>query len=64
MLLLLIRGQYEKMIYGRYVEGLGLELSRYNFDPNALNEFLISLDKPIENDERILWPDNAAFIKS
>jgi uncharacterized protein (TIGR00661 family) len=63
MLLLPITGQYEQMVNSRYVEQLGLGISRNIFNPKTLDEFLSSVDNPLGNDERILWPDNKAFFE-
>lgn len=49
------------MVNGQYVEGLGLGISRNLFNADVLDEFLGSLDVPLELDQRILWPDNKAF---
>lgn len=63
MLLLPIVGQYEQMVNGRYVEALGLGLSRNRFDADVLGEFLDRVDEPLGSDQRILWPDNGAFFE-
>ncbi len=61
MLLLPLAGQYEQFINAHYVQLLGLGLSRNELDEKSLSEFLSETEKPMPDDERILWPDNEAF---
>jgi uncharacterized protein (TIGR00661 family) len=63
MLLLPISGQYEQMINGKYVEALGLGISRRSLDPKTLEEFLSSIDEPFRDEAQIMWPDNDAFFQ-
>jgi uncharacterized protein (TIGR00661 family) len=61
MLLLPIAGQYEQIINAHYIRKLGLGVSAETLDEANLAEFLDELDKPIPDDDRILWPDNNRF---
>ena len=61
MLLLPLAGQYEQIINAHYVQKLGLGISSEKLDEPTLAQFLDELDKPMPNDERILWPDNDKF---
>jgi uncharacterized protein (TIGR00661 family) len=61
MLLLPIPGQYEQIINAQYVEKFGLGIKADRLDESVLKRFLNDLDKPIRDDERILWPDNEKF---
>jgi uncharacterized protein (TIGR00661 family) len=63
MLLLPLAGQYEQIINGHYIQKLGLGLSSEKLDENILAQFIDELDKPMPDDERILWPDNDEFFK-
>jgi uncharacterized protein (TIGR00661 family) len=63
MLLLPVPGQYEQMINAQYVENLGLGIHAKRLDESALKNFLNCLEKPMGNDERILWPDNEKFFQ-
>ena len=61
MLLLPVAGQYEQIINAHYIQKLGLGISAETLDESVLSEFLDELDKPVPEDERILWPDNDSF---
>jgi len=61
MLLLPLAGQYEQIINGQYIQRLGLGISAENLDEPVIARFLDELDKPMPEDERILWPDNDKF---
>jgi uncharacterized protein (TIGR00661 family) len=61
MLLLPVAGQYEQIINGHYIEKLGLGISAEKLDEAILARFLKEIDKPMPDDERILWPDNDKF---
>ena len=63
MLLLPVAGQYEQMINAHYVEKFGLGVSAEKLDEKVLARFLDELDKPMPDDERILWPDNDKFFQ-
>jgi len=63
MLLQPVAGQYEQVINAHYIEKLGLGISTKDLDETAITRFLEELDKPIPDDERILWPDNEEFFK-
>lgn len=63
MLLLPLAGQYEQMINAQYIEKLGLGISSEQLDEAAINRFLKEIDKPMPDDERILWPDNDEFFQ-
>jgi len=63
MLLLPVAGQYEQIINGHYIEKLGLGISSEKLDEAILARFLKELDKPMPDDERILWPDNDKFFR-
>jgi uncharacterized protein (TIGR00661 family) len=63
MLLLPLAGQYEQIINAHYIEKLGLGLSAERIDETILARFLDELDKPMLNDERIIWPDNEKFFQ-
>jgi len=61
MLLLPIAGQYEQVVNANYIEKLALGLSAKEIDRPTVARFLEELEKPMPNDERILWPDNKKF---
>jgi hypothetical protein len=61
MLLLPIAGQYEQTINAHYIRKLGLGISSETLDETVISEFLDDLEKPIPDDDRILWPDNNRF---
>ncbi len=61
MLLLPLAGQYEQIINAHYVQKLGLGISSDKLDEVILARFLDELDKPMPDDERIIWPDNDKF---
>ena len=63
MLLLPLAGQYEQIINGQYIQKLGLGISAENLDEPIIARFLDELDKPMPDDERILWPDNDRFFE-
>jgi len=63
MLLLPLAGQYEQIINAHYIQKLGLGLSAETLDEAVIGLFLDELDKPIPDDERILWPDNEKFFQ-
>lgn len=63
MLLLPLAGQYEQIINGHYIQKLGLGISAEKLDEAVLAEFLDELDKPMPDDDRILWPDNDRFFR-
>ena len=61
MLMLPLAGQYEQIINAYYIEKLGLGISAQKLNKAVLTKFLNELDKPIPDDERIIWPDNDRF---
>ncbi|MFA5784793.1 MAG: glycosyltransferase family protein [Phycisphaerae bacterium] len=61
MLLLPIKGQYEQIINAHYIEQFGLGLSRNEITEQSLSEFIAEMEKPMPQDERILWPSNEKF---
>jgi uncharacterized protein (TIGR00661 family) len=63
MLLLPLAGQYEQIINAHYIPRLGLGISADELDDAVLAEFLDELDKPMPDDDRILWPDNERFFR-
>jgi len=63
MLLLPVAGQYEQIINAHYIEKLGLGVTAEKLDEKVLARFLDELDKPMPDDERILWPDNDRFFE-
>ncbi len=63
MLLLPLANQYEQVINARYIEKLGLGVAAEHLDEPSLARFLDGLDKPLPDDDRILWPDNAEFFR-
>jgi uncharacterized protein (TIGR00661 family) len=63
MLLLPLAGQYEQIINANYIQKLGLGISAEKLDETVLAQFLEELDKPMPDDERILWPDNDKFFR-
>lgn len=63
MCLLPLPGQYEQIINAHYVQRLGLGLSRSELNEQSLTDFLAELEKPMPDDDRILWPDNKAFFE-
>jgi len=56
-------GQYEQIINAHYVQLLGLGLSRNELNEQSLSEFLAETEKPMPDDERILWPSNERFFE-
>ena len=63
MLMLPLAGQYEQIINAHYIEKLGLGISAEKLDEAVLGRFIDELDKPMPDDERIIWPDNARFFE-
>lgn len=63
MLLLPLAGQYEQIINAHYIQKLGLGLSAEKLNDVVLARFLDELDKPMPDDERIIWPDNDKFFQ-
>ncbi|HIJ51555.1 MAG TPA: hypothetical protein HPP66_00175 [Planctomycetes bacterium] len=61
MCLLPVAGQYEQIINAHYIEKLGLGIAGEKLDEELLGRFLDQIEKPIPDDERILWPDNDKF---
>ena len=61
MLLLPVAGQYEQIINAHYIQKLGLGIATETLDETVLAHFLHELDKPIPDDDQILWPDNNQF---
>ncbi|MBN2314557.1 MAG: hypothetical protein JXM79_11550 [Sedimentisphaerales bacterium] len=61
MLLLPVAGQYEQIINAHYIRKLGLGISAETLDEAVILEFLDELNKPLPDDDRILWPDNNQF---
>lgn len=64
MFLLPLPGQYEQIINGQYAQKLGLGISNTEIDEHNLGLFLDEAEKPIPQDERILWPDNEGFFQT
>ena len=63
MLLLPLAGQYEQIINAHYIPRLGLGISAEELDEAVIAEFVDELDKPMPDDDRILWPDNERFFR-
>jgi uncharacterized protein (TIGR00661 family) len=63
MLMLPLAGQYEQIINAHYVQKLGLGISAEKLDETVLGRFIDELDKPMPDDERIIWPDNDRFFQ-
>jgi hypothetical protein len=63
MCLLPITGQYEQIINAHYIEKLGLGIAGEKLDEELVGRFLKQIDKPVPDDERILWPDNDKFFQ-
>jgi uncharacterized protein (TIGR00661 family) len=63
MLLLPVHGQYEQIINAQYVEKLGLGISAGTLNETAIKRFLETIEKPMGDDERIIWPDNEKFFQ-
>jgi uncharacterized protein (TIGR00661 family) len=63
MLLLPLAGQYEQIINAHYIQKLGLGISAEKLDEAVLSRFLDELDKPMPDDDRIIWPDNDRFFQ-
>ncbi|MCP4613131.1 MAG: hypothetical protein GY845_30935 [Planctomycetes bacterium] len=61
MLMLPLAGQYEQIINAHYIQKLGLGISAEKLDEAVLARFLDELDKPMPDDERIIWPNNDRF---
>jgi len=64
MLLLPIPGQYEQVLNAYYVQKLGLGFAAADVDEQSLSAFLAELEKPMPNDDRILWASNEKFFES
>ena len=63
MCLLPVAGQYEQMINAQYIEKLGLGIMGEKLDEELMGRFMKQIDKPISDDERILWPANDKFFE-
>jgi len=63
MLLLPLAGQYEQIINAHYIQKLGLGISAEKLGETIIARFLDELDKPMPDDERIIWPDNDKFFR-
>jgi len=63
MLMPPLAGQYEQIINAHYIQKLGLGISAEKLDEAVLARFLDELDKPMPDDERIIWPDNNKFFE-
>lgn len=63
MLMLPLAGQYEQIINAHYIQKLGLGISAEKLNEAVLARFLDELDKPLPDDERIIWPDNDKFFE-
>jgi len=63
MLLIPLAGQYEQIINADYIQKLGLGISSEELDEETVGRFLAEIDKPMPNDERIIWPDNDKFFQ-
>ena len=63
MLLIPLAGQYEQIINADYIQKLGLGISSEELDKETVGRFLAEIDKPMTNDERIIWPDNDKFFQ-
>ena len=61
MLLLPLAGQYEQMVNAHYIQKLGLGVSANELNEDVLADFLGHLNKPMPDDEKILWPNNDKF---
>ena len=55
--------KYEQIINAHYIQKLGLGISAERLDETILAQFLKELDKPVPDDNRILWPDNDKFFR-
>jgi hypothetical protein len=58
-----IKGQYEQIINAHYIEKLGLGISTDELTESDVRRFLELLDKPMPDNELILWPDNEGFFE-
>jgi uncharacterized protein (TIGR00661 family) len=63
MLLLPIAGQYEQIINAYYMEKLGLGVRTRRLDAQSLDRYLTELEKPMPENDRIIWPDNEKFFE-
>jgi uncharacterized protein (TIGR00661 family) len=63
MCLLPVAGQYEQMINAQYIEKLDLGIAGEKLDEGLVGRFMKQIDKPVPDDERILWPDNDKFFE-
>jgi len=61
MLLLPVKGQYEQIINAYYVEKLRLGTFSYELNEAALERFCGDIEKPISENDEIIWPDNQKF---
>jgi len=63
MLLLPVSGQFEQITNAHYVEKLDLGMSVNELTRENVNQFLEMVDKPMPDNEQILWPDNKKFFE-
>ncbi len=61
MLVLPVHKQYEQMTNARYVESLGIGRRARQLDADAVADFLVTLERPRNLSENILYPDNDLF---
>jgi uncharacterized protein (TIGR00661 family) len=61
MLLLPVKGQYEQIINAYYIEKLGLGTFSNELSESALERFCRDIEKPILENNEIIWPDNEKF---
>ncbi len=61
MLMLPLANQYEQIINAQYIQKLGLGVAAENLDEPAIAHFLDELEKPMPDDDSIIWPDNEQF---
>jgi len=61
MLMVPVQGQFEQKVNAVYAQRLGVAHQANQIDADNLRCFLDALEQPFSTDERILWPDNAAY---
>jgi uncharacterized protein (TIGR00661 family) len=63
MLLMPVLGQYEQIINAHYIEKLGLGISTDELTESDVRRFLELVEKPMPDNELILWPDDERFFE-
>jgi hypothetical protein len=64
MCLLPLAGQYEQITNAHYIQKLGLGVSAKKLDEKNLARFLGDIERPLPDDQAIIWPDNKKFFQT